>query len=193
MKDELLLSINLFDYNHVCKLFLVKNDKSLDSHLKIHSKKLLALTNVINNIGHDPKTLISNFSKYILTKQEESLLSKSLQCAIPPTEIEYTDFMLPFELLYRDIKSKEVPSDNLNILKNKFLDTATCFDAKIKSCRVKSNPSNNEAKGLKNFTKQKNIIIQRADKGNTVVVLDKESYIEKMKELLRDTSKFERL
>ena len=41
------------------------------------------------------------------------------------------------------------------------------------------------------LTKQKNIIMQKADKGNTVVILDKESYIEKMKELLSDTSKFE--
>ena len=32
VKDELLLSINLFDYNHVYNIFLVKNDKSLRSH-----------------------------------------------------------------------------------------------------------------------------------------------------------------
>ena len=38
VKEELLLSINLFDYNHVCNIFLVKNDKSLRSQKKIHSK-----------------------------------------------------------------------------------------------------------------------------------------------------------
>ena len=78
VKDELLLSINLFDYNHVSNLFLVKNDKSLRSLQIIHSKKLLALTKGINNVGHDPKTVIFNFCKYKLTKQEESLLSKGL-------------------------------------------------------------------------------------------------------------------
>ena len=35
--------------------------------------------------------------------------------------------------------------------------------------------------------------MQKADKGNTVVILDKESYIEKMKELSSGTSKFEHL
>ena len=45
-----------------------------------------------------------------------------------------------------------------------------------------SNFSSDETKVLKNLTKQKDIIIQKADKGNTVVILDKESYIEKMKE-----------
>ena len=79
---------------------------SLCSYQKIHSKKLLALTKGINNVGQDPKTVIFNFSKYKLTKQEKSFLSKGLQFAIPPTEIEYTDFLLPFELLYRDIKSE---------------------------------------------------------------------------------------
>ena len=193
VKDKLLLSINLFDYNHVCNLFLVKNDKSLRSHQKIHSKKLLALTKVINNVGHNPKTVIFNFSKYKLTKQEESLISKGLQFSIPPTEIEFTDFMLPFELLYRGMKSEEVPSEYLKILINKLLDTATSSYAKIKSFRIKSNLSIDEAKALKNLTKQKDIIIQKTDKGNTVVILDKESYIEKMKELLSDTSKFEPL
>ena len=83
--------------------------------------------------------------------------------------------MLPFELLYRDIKSEEVPSEKLKILKNKLLDTATSSYAKIKRCRIKSNLSIDEAKALKNLTKQKDIIIQKADKGNNVVILDKES------------------
>ena len=101
--------------------------------------------------------------------------------------------MLPCELIYRDIKSEEVPSENLNILKNKLLDTATSSYAKIKSCRIKSNLNSDEAKALINLTKQKDIIIQKADKGNTVVILDKESYTEKMNELLSDSSKFESL
>ena len=101
--------------------------------------------------------------------------------------------MLPYELLYRDIKSEEVPSENLTILKNKFLDTATSSYAKIKSCKIRSNLSSNKAEALKNLTKQKDIIIQKADRGNTTVILDKESYIEKKKELLSDTSKFEHL
>ena len=101
--------------------------------------------------------------------------------------------MLPCELIYRDIKSEEVPSENLNILKNKLLDTATSSYAKIKSCRIKSSLNSDEAKALINLTKQKDIIIQKADKGNTVVILDKESYTEKMNELLSDSSKFESL
>ena len=101
--------------------------------------------------------------------------------------------MSPFELLYKDIKLEEVLSENLKILKNKLLDTVTSSYAKTKSGRIKSNLSIVEAKALNNLTKQKGIIIQKVDKGNTVVILDKESYIEKIKELLSYTSKFKRL
>ena len=78
--------------------------------------------------------------------------------------------MLPFELLYRDIKSEEVPCENLTILKNIFLDTATSSNAKIKSCRIKSDLSISESKAQRNLTKQKDIIIQKVDKGNTIVI-----------------------
>ena len=73
------------------------------------------------------------------------------------------------------------------------LNIATFSYAKIKSCRIKSNLSSSEAKALRNLTKQKDIIIKKAGKGNTIVILDKESYIEKMKELLSENSKFEHL
>ena len=59
--------------------------------------------------------------------------------------------MLPFELLYRDIKSEEVPSENLNNLKNKWLDTTTFSYAEIKSCKIKSNLSSDEVKALRNL------------------------------------------
>ena len=119
MKDELLLSINLLDYNLVCNLFQVKNDKCLDSHQQIqHSKELLALTKDINKVRHNPKIVIFNFSNYNRIKQKETLLSKGLQFANPPTEIEHIYFILPFELLHRDIKSEEVHGENLNILRN---------------------------------------------------------------------------
>ena len=71
------------------------------------------------------------------------------------------------------------------------LGTATSSYAKIKSFRIKSNFSRGETKSLRNLTKQKDIIIKKAYKGNTEVILNKVSYIEKMKELLSDTSKFE--
>ena len=52
------------------------------------------------------------------------------------------------------------------------------------------NLSEEEYQAFLSLSKNNAIIIQKADKGNTVVLLDKSSYIKKMEELLADTSKF---
>ena len=38
--------------------------------------------------------------------------------------------------------------------------------------------------------RNKNIVIQKADKGNTVVIIDKEKYIQGVKNVISDSSKF---
>ena len=45
-----------------------------------------------------------------------------------------------------------------------------------------------EFKGLKCLSKNKNVVIQKADKGNTVMILDKCSYISAIEEVLDDNS-----
>ena len=43
------------------------------------------------------------------------------------------------------------------------------------------------------LSKSKNIVIQKSDKGNYVVIGDKETYIRRMESLLSDQRKFERV
>ena len=43
------------------------------------------------------------------------------------------------------------------------------------------------------MSKNKNIVIQKADKGNTIVILDNISYISAIKEILNDHTKFSNL
>ena len=50
-----------------------------------------------------------------------------------------------------------------------------------------------ELKALHNLRKQKHLVIQKADKGNTVVITGKNAYINKMKESISDTTKFEQI
>ena len=60
-------------------------------------------------------------------------------------------------------------------------------------CRINPNFNGSEAKTLRNLATQKHIITQKADKENTLVILEKEYNIDKMKKLSSGTSKFERL
>ena len=43
---------------------------------------------------------------------------------------------------------------------------------------------------LKDLIKNRDLIIQKADKGNIVVILNENNYISKTKEILSDSSKF---
>ena len=53
--------------------------------------------------------------------------------------------------------------------------------------------SKEEFLALQNLCKNKNIVIQKSGKGNSVVVVDKTDYLDKMENLLNDTQKFEKI
>ena len=60
----------------------------------------------------DSNKVIFNFSSYNLSDHEKIVLSKGLIFVIPPKTIEYSKFLVPFEMLFRDINSFGV--SNLN-------------------------------------------------------------------------------
>ena len=55
------------------------------------------------------------------------------------------------------------------------------------------NLSKEELTALTNLSKNKDIIIQKSDKGNSVVIVDKDTYVIKMENLLSDQRKFEKV
>ena len=67
----------------------------------------------------------------------------------------------------------------------------------MKVCSSDQSPSENltvsEFKALRHLSKNKNIVIQKADKDNTIVILDKISYISAIEEILNDLTKFSNL
>ena len=58
------------------------------------------------------------------------------------------------------------------------------------NCKYENNLSSQELSSLKTLMRNKNIVIQRADKGNTVVIIDKDKYIQGVKNVISDSSKF---
>ena len=57
---------------------------------------------------------------------------------------------------------------------------------------VPQNLSKEEFLALQNVRKNKNIVIQKSDGGNSVVVVDKADYLDKMEKRLNDTWIFEK-
>ena len=58
---------------------------------------------------------------------------------------------------------------------------------------MRSNLSKEKLKALHNLHKQKHIVIQKTDKGKIFVITEKNAYINKMKEIISDTTKFEQI
>ena len=55
------------------------------------------------------------------------------------------------------------------------------------------NLSKEELTALTNLNKNKDIIIQKSDKGNSVLIVDKDPYVKRMENLLSDQRKFEKV
>ena len=64
------------------------------------------------NHSHGPSKVISNFPSYGLSDIEKSVLCKDLNFSVKPESIEYPEFLLPFELLFRDVKQENLCSED---------------------------------------------------------------------------------
>ena len=98
-----------------------------------------------------------------------------------------------FELFYSNIRNLEVLSnEDLDFVKTKTKETAlSSFRQYNKS--PQQNLSKEELAALASLSKNKDIIIQKSDKSNSVVIVDKETYFKGMENLLSDERKFERV
>ena len=55
---------------------------------------------------------------------EKSVLCKGLQFALPPKNLEYPDYMVSFELLFRDINTTNLSNIQNETIKSKLRDIA---------------------------------------------------------------------
>ena len=92
--------------------------------------------------------------------------------------------MLPFELLFRDFDSLEVSNLDKEFIKSRLRDSA--FSSCKDTGKTLENLPKEEFDALKILLKNKDIIVQKADKGNTVVILNRKYYVCKMKNILND-------
>ena len=196
VKNSLNCKMSYIDYVHVCNTFLVSNNKNISKVKETQDKKLcnLLLRNMGNNSEtcQDPDKVIFNFSSYNLSDHEKIVLGKGLSFAIPPKTIEYSEFLVPFEMLFRDINSLEVSNLNKECVKSRLRDSAYTSFKQVSKISEK-NLSKEEVKALNNLVRNKDIVIQKADKGNNIVILNRSDYVSKLNKMLEDTSKFKRV
>ena len=62
--------------------------------------------------------------RYLKGDVEKSVLCKALKFSVKSKSIEYSEFSLRFELLFRDVKQENLCSENLSLMKARLLGTA---------------------------------------------------------------------
>ena len=95
-------------------------------------------------------------------------------------------------MLFRDINSLEVINRNKECVKSRRQDSTYTSFKQVSKISQK-NLSKQEIKALNNLIKNKDIVIQKANKGNNVVILNRSDYISNLTKILEDTSKFKRV
>ena len=86
----------------------------------------------------------------------------------------------------------DVPSYDKEFIRSRLRDCAFTY-FRDSSKIHENNLSKEEHLALKDLIKNRDLVIQKADKGNTVVILNKNDYISKMNVILGDSSKFQKL
>ena len=200
IKQELKYQLLPIDFMHASPLLLVSNDKAICKNDKMHNKELQKLIpnihkkSIIDDFSHDPNKVIYSFSNYRLTDSDKSLLIRGLNFAIWPKKIEYSRFLLPFELLFRDIKSNSESSVDLPSVKARLQDTTfTSYAAFNKDNSPLFNLSKDKFESLCKLKNENKHVIQKTDKGNSIVILDKDSCLKLLETVLKDSSKFKNI
>ena len=162
--------LSIIDFSLIYCLFLVGNDKKITKIKETHCKKLknVGLASPIRS--HNPDKIIINHSSYHLSDIEKTVLAKGLNFALPPKKLNYADYLTPYELLFRDIKELSVDDSILERVKVDMKKICLFLFENFKF-NDELNITRDELKALNDLSSRKDIIIQKADKSNSVVML----------------------
>ena len=145
----------------------------------------------LSNSQPQPWWYYFSFSDRVLTQNEKNILSRGLNFVTPRSKLDYCDFLVPFELLQRQLRCETISNST----------TEEFFKTRLKDLALFgyknfSPPNflltNDDYKTLKGLKDDKNIVMIKPDKGNGAVILNRCNY-NQMNAILSDTTKFKTL
>ena len=117
---------------------------------------------------------------------------EGLKFSIPPKKLNYADYLANFELFYRSICNLDsISNEDLDFVKTKNKDDAL-ISFRNYNTNLPRNLSDEEFKALQKL-QNTNLVIQKSDKGNSVVILDKDVYIKPREAFFSNKAKFEKV
>ena len=195
LKSDLRVTTSFFDYTHLTNLIEVSTTGKISGVLATHRKKLYRL-GYTDEDKLSPDKVLFNLSSRVLTPTEKSLLSKGLKFVLPPKRLTLEKYLLNFENLYKSLSKFPIFTKE-NFDSQTFKDDLRHLAFKsfkdFKKNVPKSILSQDELSALQSLSRDDSIVITRPDKGNGVVLMNKVDYKEKVKAVLVDTSKFQKV
>ena len=156
-----------------------------------HNDKLIKM-NIPSDQNTLGKKLVYNFSHRKLTKTEEIVLENGWKFALKIKKVNNLNIKSELEYIYYMLNRNRMlnSDDKRSKIKNLLND----FPNKLKKQMKNDIPnlSNEENKALNNLLNDKSIVISKVDKGNAIVILNKQDYINKGNELLNDKNVFKK-
>ena len=173
--------INLIDWTHIVERFwriTSKQSKGLKK-LKVTNFQSLWIRN--DNMTLRKLHIISPFINYLILKSSYYVKF-------------WINYLLPFELLYWDVYDSDNKDESLLQLKSKKKDVGlSSYRIYNKKDHRFENLSREEYDTFINLSNNKNIIIRKADKGNTVVIIDWTNYLKEMEKYCQIPTNFLKL
>ena len=93
--------VSSLDLIHLKTLSDHENIHTLNRHQKIQGQKLFRLRSQSKTTDSLNPDVIFNFSQCLSTNEEKDILSKGLNFSLPPSHLDYCDFLAPFEMFYQ--------------------------------------------------------------------------------------------
>ena len=193
--NQLSQSISFIDSIYLKNLVYKSTTNSILKVKQTHEKKLKNL-GIRNNISPlDPCKVIFNYCNRTLSNKEQSLLAFGLCFKIPIFKLNYFRYFLAFENLYKTLTNHPQYNENNNPpLKSTIKSIACRYFYNFKPYKVFSPIFNrSDIKTLRDLSNDNTIIICKPDKGNGIVILNKQDYITKMHDILNDRRKFKKI
>ena len=119
-------------------------------------------------------------------------MCKELNYAIALKSIKYSDYSFPLELFLWDVNRLNCSSFDKGCVKSRLRDCPYSSFQPVLKVSYK-NLSVEEVKAFKNLKENKDLVIQKTNKDNTVVILNKNDYISRLNQTINEQSNYKRL
>ena len=168
--------------------FLDKQIQASKSSFKsTYAKKLKSLGLNLNSID-DKLQVVINQSNYKLSETETNLLNKGLKFGTFPDKLNTINIQTEFEDFYLQVRPNLIKNNDRLESKAKFMHLYSKYKSTFYHNRKQQQNtfglSEEEQAALHNLSHNNSIIICKPDKGNGVVMLNKQDYIQKMQQIL---------